>query len=277
MCPAGLSGAKQGRVYAAAALGLTAFVLLRRVEGGDPGWWFEPAGLEYARLLVIASAGRQLLERVRASGDLIDRPASDASGCRDTRPLSLLLAGGVRDCRSRSSRGVEPPRLLLGEPGCPAPTGRKVYRYSSGATWWCARTSPAPVAVNTARVVGSRVVTGAGWIPWSRLTDRRRRRAPTQRWLAMLSDLRGDVAGQWRSGRGNAADQRGRLTGRGGTHARSRAVPGMSASVDVAHGGGIARTADGCRRCRRRSVSARTESSPDALKAGRLPRLGTAQ
>ena len=37
MCPAGLSGGKQGRVYAAAALGLTAFVLLRRVEGGDPG------------------------------------------------------------------------------------------------------------------------------------------------------------------------------------------------------------------------------------------------
>jgi hypothetical protein len=45
--------------------------------------------------VVIASAGRQLLKRVRPPGDLIDPPAADVSGCRDTR-FRVLVADGVR-------------------------------------------------------------------------------------------------------------------------------------------------------------------------------------
>jgi hypothetical protein len=45
-----------------------------------------------------------------------------------------------------------------------------------------------------------------------------RPRAPTHRWLAMPTDLRGDVAEQWRSGRRNVADHCETLTGCGGTH-----------------------------------------------------------
>ena len=176
---------------------------------------------------------------MQASGDLIDRPASDVSGCRDTRPLSLLLAGGVRDCRSRSFTWCRTSTSAAGRAWVPCPDRPESVSVFVGRHLVVAPRSRAPVAVNTAR--GSRqsrryrcgvdsVVSVDGSPPPS---------GPTQRWLAMLFCLRGDVAGQWRSGRGNAADQRGRLTGRGGTHGTSRAVPGMSASVDVAHGGGM--------------------------------------
>ena len=58
----------------------------------------------------------------------------------------------------------------------------------------------------------------------------------------------------WRSSTGNAADDRETLTGRGVTHGTKPCGAGMPARLDVAHGGGIARTAGSCRRCCRRSV-----------------------
>ena len=58
----------------------------------------------------------------------------------------------------------------------------------------------------------------------------------TQHSLAIPADLRGDVAEQWRSGRGNVADHRETLTGRGGTHGTKPCGAGMPAGLDVAHG-----------------------------------------
>jgi hypothetical protein len=65
------------------------------------------------------------------------------------------------------------------------------------------------------------------------------------RWLDLLTgcqglpepaDQRGDVAEQWRSGRGNVADHRETLTGRGGTHGTKPCGAGMPAGLDVPHG-----------------------------------------
>ena len=189
--------------------------------------------------VVIASAGRQLLERVRAQGDLIDPPAADVSGCRDTRWL-VWLAGcqGLPEqiaalCRTSIvcvlARPARAPWPRPGRTSSSVFVGRHLVVRSALLR--------EPAAVNTAR--GSR-------------RPRRCRcgeefRGPGRRIAAALG--RRHSAGwpcpltcveTWRSS-GEAVRETprtiaGHSPGAAAPTARSRAVPGMSAGLDVAHG-----------------------------------------
>ena len=209
--------------------------------------------------VVIDSAGRQLMERVRAQDDHFDpwQLTSAAAGI----PGGWTCSRGVRDCRSRSPRCVEPLSSAYWarptRPGVLAQTGRKVHRSVFVGRHLVVRNAllREPAAVNTRGVVGGRVGAGAGR---SSVDSVDGSPLPSGADTALAGHARLTCVETWRSS-GEAVGETSRTIARhspgaAAPTARSRAGAGMPAGLDVAHGGAIARTADSCRRCRRRSV-----------------------
>ena len=113
-----------------------------------------------------------LVEGKRRELDRRDVCPGDPTGRRRARPRGRIIHPRVSSALlTQSTPACSCPRTALGapRPGALAQTRRRVHRYSSGATSWCAThcsgaaaVNTEPAAVNTRGVVGGRVGAGAG-------------------------------------------------------------------------------------------------------------------